>query len=62
MEESVEELTEEPMGEPTTGPAEETAMEPLLWDEGHHSGASKKLRKEWLSMHWKKRLTACVED
>ena len=62
MDEYVEELTEEPMGESAMGPAEETAMKHPLWDEGHHSGASEKLRKGWSFMRWKKRLTACVED
>ena len=33
-----------------------------LQSESHHLGASEKLKKEWLSMHQKKRLTACVED
>ena len=65
-EEPTEELAEEPTGElalgPTEGPTRELQWDALLPDKSYHLEASEKLKKEWSSMHQKKRLTACVED
>ena len=61
-EEPTEELAGEPATEPTEGPTKETTVECPTLGEGHHSGASEKLKKEWLFTCQKKRLTTCVED
>ena len=64
--ELAEELTEEAAEEltkgPTECPAKETTEECPTWGESHYLGASEKLKKEWSSIHQKKRLTTCVED